>query len=395
MAETPLSDLTIVDFTHARAGPWCTEILGELGAEVIKIERPGSGDSNRDTYPQQGGMGIDFIARYRNKKSVAVNLKDEQGRQLAEDLIADADVLVENFAPGVMDRLGLGYEYLIKEVNPQLVYASIKGYGETGPFKHKKGVDLVMQAEGGIMSVTGPEGGPPVKVGQAIGDIGAGLYSVIGILTALRQREATGRGQKFETDLFGTIVSFMEEYLTKYSITGENPTPNGTRHQTAVPYELFDTKDGRLAVYVPGSRWGMFVAEVLDDEELREYDSTQARQEHYEEIMSVMRPVLRERTTSEWIERFDELDIPCGPLNQVSDVIEHPQARERGYIIEYEDPEIGEVILRGFPLHFSEAETVFQSGPPQLGEYTDEVLAEHLGLSTEEIDQLRDESVVE
>jgi crotonobetainyl-CoA:carnitine CoA-transferase CaiB-like acyl-CoA transferase len=395
MAGAPLSDLVVVDFTHARAGPWCTEILGELGAEILKIERPGTGDSNRHSYPQQGGMGIDFIARYRNKKSVVIDLKDEEGRQLAEDLIAGADVLVENFAPGVMDRLGLGYDYLTEEVNPGLVYASIKGYGETGPFKHKKGVDLVMQAEGGIMSVTGPEGGPPVKVGQAIGDIGAGLYSVIGILTALRQREATGRGQKFETDLFGTIVSFMEEYLTKYSITGENPTPNGTRHQTAVPYELFETADGHLAVFVPGSRWKMFIAEVLEDESLLAYDSTRARQEHYDEIMAVMRPILRERTNEEWIERFDDLGIPCGPLNRVSDVIEHPQARERGYVIDYEDEHIGDVVLRGFPLHFSEAETVFQHGPPRLGEYTDAVLSERLGLSAAELDRLRRENVVE
>jgi crotonobetainyl-CoA:carnitine CoA-transferase CaiB-like acyl-CoA transferase len=394
MADAPLADLTVVDFTHARAGPWCTEILGELGAEVVKIERPNGGDSNRDSHPKQGGMGFEFISRYRNKKSVVLDLKDEDGRQLAEDLLAEADVLVENFAPGVMDRLGLGYEYLIEEVNPRLVYASIKGYGETGPFKHKKGVDLVMQAEGGIMSVTGPEGGPPVKVGQAIGDIGAGLYSVIGILSALRQREATGRGQKFETDLFGTIVSFMEEYLTEYSITGEDPTPNGTRHQSAVPYELFETADGHLAVFVPGSRWEMFIAEVLEDESLLEYDSMQARQEHYDEIMDVMRPILREHTTEEWIERFDELAIPCGPLNSVSDVIEHPQARERGYVIDYEDPDIGEVVLRGFPMHFSEAETVFQHGPPKLGEYTDEVLG-GLGLSADEIEGLRERGVVE
>jgi CoA:oxalate CoA-transferase len=395
MASAPLGDLTVVDFTHARAGPWCTEILGELGAKVIKIERPGCGDANRDSFPQQGGMGVDFISRYRNKKSVVLDLKNEEGRQIAEDLIADADVVVENFAPGVMNRLGLGYEYLTEEVNPQLVYSSIKGYGETGPFKHKKGVDLVMQAEGGIMSVTGPEAGPPVKVGQAIGDIGAGLYSVIGIVTSLRRRDETGHGQKFETDLFGTIVSFMEEYLTLYGMTGENPTPYGTRHQTAVPYELFETMNGHLAVYVPGSRWKMFIAEVLEDESLLKYDSTKARQKHYDEIMAVIRPILRERTTDEWVERFDELEIPCGPLNRVSDVIEHPQARERGYIIEHDDPNIGEVFLSGYPLHFSEDETVFQHGPPQLGEYTDEVLTEHLDLPQEDIERLRNEDVIE
>jgi crotonobetainyl-CoA:carnitine CoA-transferase CaiB-like acyl-CoA transferase len=394
MTGTPLSDIVVADFTHARAGPWCTELLGELGAEVVKVERPGGGDPNRDGHPQQGGMGFEFISRHRNKKSVVLDLKEEDGRQIAEDFIAEADVLVENFAPGVMDRLGLGYDYLAEEVNPGLVYASIKGYGETGPFKHKKGVDLVMQAEGGIMSVTGPEGGPPVKVGQAIGDIGAGLYAVIGILSALRHRDATGRGQKFETDLFGTIVSYMEEYLTEYGITGEDPTPNGTRHQTQVPYELFETADGYLAVFVPGSRWTMFVAEVLEDDSLLEYDSAKARRDHYDEVMGVMRPILREHTTGEWVERFDEIDIPCGPLNHVSDVVEHPQARERGNVIEYEVPDVGEVTVRGFPLHFSESETAFERGPPGLGEHTDEILG-RLGVSAAERDRLREDGVVE
>jgi CoA:oxalate CoA-transferase len=394
MTNTPLAETVVIDFSHARAGPWCTEILGELGAEVIKIEPPG-GDRNRDTVPQQGGMGLNFIARYRNKKSIAIDLKSDEGAQIAEDLIADADVLVENYAPGVMEKFGLGYEYLREEVNTELVYASIKGYGETGPYKDKKGVDLVMQAEGGIMSVTGPEGGPPVKVGQAIGDIGAGLYAVIGILASLRHRDETGRGQKFETDLFGTIISFMEEYLTEYSITGENPTPNGTRHQTAVPYELFETADGHLAIYVPGSRWKKFVAEVLEDESLMAYDSTEARQEHYDEIMDSLRPTLRKRTTDEWIERFEDLGIPCGPLNKVSDVIDHPQARERDYVIEYEDSDIGNVVLRGFPMHFSENDTTFQRGPPQLGEHTECILDNHLDMPQEDIKHLLEKDVVE
>lgn len=395
MTETPLNDLTVIDFTHARAGPWCTQVLGDLGAEILLVERPGTGDPNRNSYPQQGGMGVPFISRHRNKKSIVINLKHDEGRRVAEELIRDADVVAENFAPGVMERLGLGYKYLQNEVNSQLVYASIKGYGETGPYRDKKGVDLVMQAEAGIMSVTGPDGGPPVKVGQAIGDIGAGLYAVIGILTALRRRDATGSGQKFETDLFGTIVSFMEEYLTIYGITGENPEPLGTRHQTDVPYELFETKDGHVALYVPGGRWDRFVEDVLDDDSLKEYDTTELRQEFYEEIMAVMRPIISERTTAEWVEWLTELGYPCGPLNTVSDVIAHPQARERGYVFEYEDPHIGEVILPGYPMHFSDDQTEVRHGPPQFGEHTATVLRDHLGLSKREIDDLRDCGAIE
>jgi crotonobetainyl-CoA:carnitine CoA-transferase CaiB-like acyl-CoA transferase len=395
MPQSALDDVTVIDFSRFRAGPWCTQVLGELGAEVIKVERPGTGDVERNSYPEKGGMGINFIARNRNKKSVTIDMKSEEGRQLVEDLIASADVVVENFSLGVMERLGLGYDYLSEEVNPELIYASIKGYGESGPHKDRKGVDLVMQAEGGLMSVTGTEDGEVVKVGQAIGDIGAGLYTTIGVVSALNHRQRTGEGQKIETSLFGTIVSFMEEYLTMYGITGENPGPRGTRHQTGVPYELVETKDGRMVINVPGRVWEEFVASVLDAPELAEYDTQQLKQEHYDEIMDVLRPEFRQRTTEEWREILDELGCPNGPLNQVSDVVEHPQARDRGYVFDYEDQDIGEVTLHGHPFHLSETALEVRSGPPQLGAHNEEVLGERLGLSAERIAELRSQGVLD
>jgi crotonobetainyl-CoA:carnitine CoA-transferase CaiB-like acyl-CoA transferase len=408
MAEEPLADLTVVDFSRFRAGPWCTQLLGELGAEVIKIERPGVGDPARHSHPEQGGMGVNFIARNRNKKSVAVNLDHEEGRALVADLLADADVLVENYRRGVLESFDLGYDSL-QELNPDLIYASITGYGEAGPDADRRGVDLVMQAEGGIMSVTGPEGGPPVKLGQALGDIGSGLYALIGVLTALYERERDTEdaasadanaddpgGQKVRTNLFGTVVSFMEEYVTRYGITGEDPTPYGTRHQSGVPYELFETADGQMVLGVVGSgAWERFVTEVLDDAEgLLEYDSQRLRQEHYAEIMDVVRPKLRERTTAEWREIFDDLGFPNGPLNRVSDVVDHRQARDRGYVFEYEDEDLGDLLLHGHPLHFSGAERSIRRGPPGLGEHTDEIL-DRLGHSPAEIDRLREEGAVE
>lgn len=394
MAESPLDHITVIDFSRFRAGPWCTNLLGELGAEVIKIERPGAGDAERDSHPKQGGLGVSFIPRNRNKKSVTVDLKTDEGRQLVEDLIAEADVLVENFSLGVLDRLGLGYDYLAEEVNPGLIYGSVKGYGEKGPHKDRKGVDLVMQAEGGIMSVTGTEDGEVVKVGQAIGDIGAGLFTTIGILSALNHRERTGEGQKVETSLFGTIVSFMEEYLTMYGITGDNPGPRGTRHQTGVPYELFETKDGHMVINVPSRRWEEFTREVLETPELAELDSQQKRQENYDELMDVLRPKLRERTTAEWREILDDLGCPNGPLNQVSDVVEHPQARDRGYVTEYEDENIGKVLMHGHPFHLSKTPREIRSGPPLLGQHTGQVLRENLGLSDEEIQSLYEGDVI-
>lgn len=396
MAQEPLDHITVIDLSRFRAGPWCTQILSELGAEIIKVERPNMGDPARGSYPEKEGMGVSFIARNRNKKSITVDLKSEEGRQVVEDLISDADILVENYSLGVMEKFGLGYEYLSANVNSELIYATVKGYGEEGPDKDRRGVDLVMQAEGGIMSVTGPEDGEPMKVGQAIGDIGGGLYSLIGILTSLYHRERTGEGQKVETNLFGTIISFMEEYLTMYGITGENPTPFGTRHQTGVPYELFETKDGQMVLSVLGDNsWEAFVTEVLEEERLLKYDSQQLRQENYKEIMEVIRPVIQRKTTVEWREIFDELGFPNGPLNKVSDVVDHPQARARDYVFEYDDPHIGEITLHGHPLHFSKSETSIRSGPPQLGEHTDEVLSSTLGLSDSEIRELHEKGAVD
>lgn len=396
MGEAPLSDITIIDFTQVRAGPWSTQILGKLGAEVIKIERPGTGARERQDEPKQAGFSATHLSRNRDKKSVVLDLKSDRGREIAHDLTRDADVVVENFGPGAMERLGLDYETLSAD-NPGLIFASIKGYGEEGPHSHKKGVDLIMQAEGGIMSVTGPEGGPPVKVGQAIGDIGAGLYNVIGILTALYNREQTGEGQKFSTDLFGAIVSFLEEYIPRYEMTGENPTPYGRRHQTTVPYEVAETKDGYVAFYPAGGEddWERFATEVIGSKKLLEYDSREERMKNYMAIAAEIHPVLKEKTTEEWMDIFDDLNWPNGPLNEVSDVIEHPQAQALDYVKEFDHEEAGEITLHGHPLHFSDSESKFEAGAPKLGQHTDEVLETHLGIDAEEVETLREEDVVE
>ncbi len=396
MGDDPLHDITVIDFTQVRAGPWSTQILGKLGAEVIKIERPGTGARERQDEPKQGGLSATHLSRNRDKKSVVIDLKSDRGREIAHDLTRDADIVVENFGPGAMERLGLGYETL-SEDNPGLIFASIKGYGEEGPSAHKKGVDLIMQAEGGIMSVTGPEDGPPVKVGQAIGDIGAGLYNVIGILTALYAREQTGEGQKFSTNLFGSIVSFLEEYIPRYEMTGENPTPYGRRHQTTVPYEVAETKDSYVAFYPAGDEedWARFATEVIGSEKLLEYDSREKRMKNYMPIAAEIHPVLKEKTTEEWMEIFDEHGWPNGPLNEVSDVIEHPQARELDYVETFDHETAGEITLHGHPLHFSGGDPQFEEGAPELGEHTEEVLESHLGIDAEETETLRDEGVVE
>lgn len=390
----PLRHVTVIDTTRFLAGPFCTQLLGDLGAEIIKVEPPG-GSPNRGTTPAQNGVGSTFISRNRNKKSIVVNLKTDEGRELMEDLVAEADVLVENFSLGVMERLGLGYDYLSTEVNPGLVYASIKAFGESGPAKDRKGVDPMMQAEAGLMSVTGEEDGDPVKVGVSIGDMGAGLYSTIAILTALNYRDQTGEGQKVETDLFGTITSFMEEHVTAYSISGENPVPVGTKQANAVPSELFETADGHIMVNasIP-ALWERLIEDVLEEDHLLQYDSLEKRQDHYDDIMAVLRPRFREHPTEEWQAVLDEHGIPNGALSRVSDVVEHPHARERGDVFDYTDDTVGEVTMAGYPLHFSKSQTSVRSGPPALGEHTDEVLSTHLGLDSETIAALREDGVV-
>jgi crotonobetainyl-CoA:carnitine CoA-transferase CaiB-like acyl-CoA transferase len=234
-----------------------------------------------------------------------------------------------------------------------------------------------------------------VKVGVSIGDIGAGLYATVAILAALSHRDRTGEGQKVETDLFGTVTSFMEEHVTAYGITGEDPGPVGTKQANAVPSELFETADGHVMINASiQTLWERFVGDVLGEDHLLEYDTLEDRQRHYDEIMAVVRPRLRERATEEWQERLNEHGVPNGPLNRVSDVVAHPHARASGDVFEYEDETVGSVTLTGYPLHFSEAETGVRSGPPGLGVHTDEVLAEHVGLDEAELAGLRDRGAI-
>jgi len=382
-----LSDLTVVEMTAHRAGPFCGALLADLGAEVVKIERPGVGDPARDQGPGPAGKSGYFLANNRNKKSVTLDLKTDAGREAALELLADADVFVENFGYGVTDKLGIGYDDVC-EVNEGIIYASIKGYGETGPDKEKKGLDLILQAEGGIMSVTGPEGGDPVKVGQAVGDLTAGMFAVIGILARLHERdrrEATRESPadaderfvgKFDVGLFDAVVSVMNEYLTVHSMTGEVPGPQGTSHQSLVPYQLFETADGHVVTGVPSDeRWDDFVA-LLGREELREFPTNAERVEHQAEVTAAIRDEFAEHPTDYWLSELTAAGFPNGPLNDVADVVDHEQARARGLVRDHDDPDAGRVVLPGHPVHFPDFETEIRHPAPRLGEHTDEVFAD-------------------
>ena len=388
---TLLDDLTVVEMTVHRAGPFCGSVLADMGADVVKVERPGAGDPSRVQGPGPEGKSAYFSALNRNKRSVTLDMKSEAGTEAAMDLLADADVFVENFGYGVAERLGVGYDD-VKEVNEDIVYASVKGYGKTGPLREKPGLDLILQAEGGIMSVTGPEGGDPVKVGQAIGDITAGMFAAIGVLARLHERdredvEATG-GQ-FDVSLFDAIVSLMNEYLTIYGETGEVPGPQGTSHQTMIPYQLFETADGSVVTGVPGDdRWDDFV-DAVGCEEIREYATNYEREEHREEVVSALEAAFEERTTEYWLDRLTEYGFPNGPLNDVGDIVDHDHARARNLVVDYEDDDWGDHVLPGFPVHFPDRETGIRSPAPRLGEHTAEVF-EGVAADQTTLDQWRD-----
>jgi len=368
----PLSDLTVVELTVHRAAPFCGALLADMGADVIKVERPGVGDPARSQGVGPDGKSAYFMVNNRNKKSVTLDLKSEAGQEAMLELLADADVFVENFSLGVPERLGVGYED-VRAVNDDIIYASIKGYGKTGPQKEKKGLDLILQAEGGIMSVTGPEGGDPVKVGQALGDLNTGLLTTIGILARLYERERTGEGGEFDVGLYDAVVSFLNEYITNYSMTGEVPGPQGTSHQTSVPYQLFETKDSHIVTGVGSDeRWDDFV-EAIGREELAEYPTNADRVEHKDTVVSIIQEEFRTETTDYWLDRLTEYGFPNGPMNNVEEVVENEQSAARGLVEEHDDPDWGECLMPGHPIHFPDHDTSIRSPAPRLGDDIDEV----------------------
>ncbi|MDZ5809956.1 CoA transferase [Halorubrum sp. AD140] len=402
MTGGPLAGVSVVEMTGHRAGPFCGALLADMGADVVKIERPGVGDPARSQGVGPDGKSGYFMANNRNKRSVTLDLKSESGAEAALSLLETADVFIENFGYGVTDKLGVGYED-VTDRNPEIVYASIKGYGETGPRKKQAGLDLILQAEGGIMSVTGPEGGDPVKVGQAIGDLTTGMFAAIGILARLYERGAAGGGAadgaeggdadaftgKFDVGLFDSIVTLMNEYLTSYSMDGSVPGPQGTSHQTLVPYQRFETADGALVTGVPSDdRWDAFV-DLVGREELAEYPTNDDRFEHAEAVVGIIEEEFAAESTEYWLDRLIEYGFPCGPINDVEDVVNYDQTRARDLVVEHDDPDWGECLLPGHPINFPEHDDVIRSPAPRLGEHTESVFAEVAGDQTT-LDEWRD-----
>jgi crotonobetainyl-CoA:carnitine CoA-transferase CaiB-like acyl-CoA transferase len=383
--EGPLSGVTVVDASQVLVGPFCTMQLGDLGADVIKIERPGVGDQTRGWHPPTVGDSDEsayYVSVNRNKRSVALNLQTEGGREALRTMAREADVFVENFRVGKTEEWGLGYPEL-KAENPGLVYCALSGYGEWGPDRDRPAYDLVMQAEGGMMSITGVEGGAPVRVGVAIADIGAAMYATQAVLAALLERElgsGDGRGQKVDVSLLDGQVAWMSYMAQSYLATGDPPGRMGSRHPTIAPYQAFETADGYAVVAVASEAiWERFCA-ALDRPDLAADDrfaTNTDRVEHREALEAELDPEFATRETGAVLDLLSAHDVPASDVRDMADVFSNPQVRARGMLREVEHPTAGTVRLPGSPMFLSRTPTTVRRHPPLLGEHTEEVLREH------------------
>jgi len=393
----PLRGIRVLDLSRILAGPYCTMMLGDLGAEIIKVEQPRVGDGTRQWGPPfKGGESAYFICINRNKKSITVNLKHPRGIKIIKQLVEKSDVLVENFRYGTMDKLGLDYETL-KKINPKLIYCTISAFGTTGPYRELPGYDFLVQAMGGIMSITGEPDGPPMKVGVAIVDVTAALYATSAILAALFYREKTGEGQKVETSLIEAQVAWLINVGSNYLVSGEVPKRYGNAHPNIVPYQVFKAKDGYVALAIGNDlQWKKFceLAGVKELAENPKFETNPKRVENRKELIKILDKLMLEKRGKEWIKLCRDNGIPCGPINTIDKVFNDPQVLNRGMVVEVDHPTAGKIKLAGIPMKFSRTPAFVKSPPPLLGEHTNEVLSNLLGYSKEEILNLRKEQVI-
>ncbi|CAM3594541.1 CaiB/BaiF CoA-transferase family protein [Erysipelothrix urinaevulpis] len=391
-----LEGLKVLDLSRVLAGPYATMILADMGADVLKVEIPNRGDDSRAFGPYVGGESSYFMSINRNKKSMTLNLKNEKSKAILLELVKDADVLVENYRPGTMEKLGLGYDVL-KEINPQLIYAASSGFGHTGPYSKRAAYDAVVQAMGGIMSITGELDGEPTKVGSSISDIIAGMYTSIGVLGALNYRNETGKGQKVDVAMLDTQVSILENAIARYMATGESPKPLGNRHASIIPFESFETKDGSIMIAAGNDTlWG-FLCNALGVPELIEdprFHTNPLRGENYDEMRPLLAKPFLNKTTEEWIDILNDVGVPNGPINKIEDVVNDPQVIAREMIVEVDHPTAGKISIPGVPIKMSETQGEVRMAAPVLGQNTEEVLKEILNYSDEEIVKLKEEGAI-
>ncbi len=374
--EAVLSDVVVIDLSRVLAGPHCTMILGDLGATVIKVEQPGKGDDTRHFGPPYiAGESAYYLGLNRNKHSILIDFSTTEGKERLLKLLSTATVLVENFRPGTLERQGLGYEAL-RAINPGLIYCSISGYGQTGPYALRPGYDFVAQAESGIMSVTGEVDGEPQRVGSPVGDISAGIYACISILAALRVRDRTGKGQYIDISLLETTTSLLSNVASNYLISGEEAPRLGNGHPNIVPYQAFRTQDGYVVVSCGNDRLYQALCQLLGREDLAKdpnFATNPQRVRNRDQLVPALQEEFLHRSTEEWLPKLRAAGIPCGPINTVSQIFHDPHIQAREFVWECEHPTAGRIKLSGSPIHLSETPTRLYKAPPLLGEDDDKM----------------------
>ena len=397
LSKGPLHGIKVLDLTRVLAGPYCTMFLGDLGAEVVKVEQPGVGDDTRGWGPPfAGGESAYFLCVNRNKKSITLDFKSAEGMELLRRLAAGADVLIENFRPGTLERLGVG-EKQLRAINPNLVHASLSGFGADGPMRDVPGYDLIVQAWGGLMSITGMPDGEPTKVGVAIIDIVAGLMLGKSIAAALFAREKMGVGQKIDTSLLEAEVACLINVGSNYLLDGKIPSRWGNAHPTIVPYQSFQTADGFLVIGVASENiWQRFCpaigrVELVDDPRFKKNAN---RVENRTALISILTAVFLSRDTKAWLSALNQAEVPCAPVQTIDQVFDAPQVQYRQMLVQVDHPTAGELRMAGIPVKFSQTPASIRLPPPLLGQHTEEILSSWLGMKSDDIQQLKTKKIV-
>ncbi len=393
-----LADLKVLDLSRVLAMPYCSMMLGDLGAEIIRVERPGVGDETRHWGPPWvGELSAYYLCTNRNKKAITVDLKKKEGQEIIRQLARRSDILLENFLPGDLAKMNLGYEE-IKAVNPKIIYASVTGYGQTGPYRDQPGFDFILQAQGGLMSIIGEEEGPPMKVGVAIVDITAGLFVSSAILAAVHYREKTGQGQRIDMGLLDAQVAWLANQASNYLASGRVPRRMGNAHPNIVPYETFKAKDGIYIALGVGNdnQWKKFckiaqIEHLMDDPQ---YATNPQRVENRKKLVPLLQEVFLRKDSGEWLQLLGEAEIPVGPINTIDRVFADPQVLARQMLVEMDHPKVGKLKVVGSPMKLSETPVQYRIPPPLLGEHTEEVLREILGYDKETTARLKEAKVI-
>ncbi len=393
-----LADIKVLDLSRVLAMPYCSMMLGDLGAEIIRVERPGVGDETRHWGPPWAGeLSAYYLCTNRNKKCITIDLKKKEGQEIIRRLAQRSDIFLENFLPGNLAEMNLGYED-IKALNPKIIYASVTGYGQNGPYRDFPGFDFIIQAQGGLMSVIGDSDGPPMKVGVAIVDITAGLFACSAILAALHYREQAGIGQHIDIALLDAQVAWLANQASNYLISGKVPRRMGNAHPNIVPYETFQARDGIYIALGVGNdnQWRKFcklakLEHLMDDPQ---YVSNPKRVENRKELVSILQKIFLQKDSGEWINLLTEAEIPSGPINTIDRVFADPQVLARQMLVGMEHAAVGPIKLVGSPMKLSETPVQYRIPPPLLGEHTEEILREVLGYDKTKVARLKKEKVI-